>query len=218
MTKSRVGQKFHLELANTAQQMAYQTYQQHDVVFLTGPAGCGKTHLAVAFAINEILSGSDKKRILLTRPIVEAGESLGFLPGDFSEKIDPYMRPFFDVMLKLLGKDTPQRKKIDECIELAPLAYMRGRSIGDSICILDEAQNATFGQLKLFLSRFEENTKIIVAGDPFQSDFDNNNVPLQDIMRRLEAVNGIGMIRFKKENIIRHPLVAAILERLEDQH
>jgi len=217
MPRSKAIKKFHIELANTAQQMAYQTFQQHDVVFLTGPAGTGKTWLSIAFAINEILTSS-KKKMILTRPVVEAGESLGYLPGDLLEKIDPYMRPFFDVFQKLLGKDTEQRKKINECMEIAPLAYMRGRSLGNSICIFDEAQNATYSQLKLFLSRFEKDTKLIIAGDPFQSDLNTSSVPLADVMRRLETVSGVGMIRFKKDNILRHPLIADILEKLEEKH
>jgi len=217
MPRARQNNKFHLELANTAQKMAYQAYQQHDVLFLTGPAGTGKTHLSIAFAINEILQKS-QKRIILTRPVVEAGESLGYLPGDQYEKVDPYMRPFFDVLQKLLGKDGEQRQLVNEATEIAPLAYMRGRSLANSICILDEAQNATFMQIKLFLSRFEEGCKVIISGDPFQSDLSGSSVPLVDIMRRLEIVQGVGIVRFKADNILRHPLVGAILQRLEEQH
>ena len=210
--------KFHIEYINTCQNMAYSTFQQHDVLFMTGPAGTGKTHLAVAFAINELLKpGSTIQRIILTRPIVESGEKLGHLPGELEQKVDPYMRPFFDVLQKLLGKDGPQREKVDSAMEIAPLAYMRGRSLGDAICILDEAQNATLPQIKLFLSRFEESSKVIVAGDPFQSDLEGKSC-LADIVRRLETLPGIGIIKFKSDNIVRHPLVASILERLEDQH
>ena len=215
MPKSK--SKFHIEYINTAQKMAYNAFQQHAVLFMTGPAGTGKTFLAVAFAINEFLKGSVQK-IILTRPIVESGESLGYLPGDFQEKVDPYMRPFFDVLQKLVGKDGPHRQQVEEALEIAPLAYMRGRSLGNAICILDEAQNASSSQLKLFLSRFEETSKLIISGDPFQSDLAGSSVDLVDVVRRLETLPGIGIIKFKKENIIRHPLVASILERLEEQH
>jgi phosphate starvation-inducible protein PhoH and related proteins len=217
MSRTRQGKKFHLELINTAQKVALSAFRQHDVLFLTGPAGVGKTYLAVAFAIEEILTRA-KSKIILTRPVVEAGESLGYLPGEMHEKVDPYMRPFFDVLHKLLGKDSEQRKQIDEAIEIIPLAYMRGRSLSNAICILDEAQNASFMQLKLFLSRFEEGCKVVISGDPYQSDCFSNSTPLVDVMRRLETLQGVGMVRFKAENIVRHPLVGAILQRLEEEH
>jgi phosphate starvation-inducible PhoH-like protein len=205
--------KFHLELLNSSQKLAYQAFQQHDVTFLSGPAGTGKTTLAICFAIQEILIGT-KDKIILTRPIVEAGESLGYLPGDLLEKVDPYMRPFTDALHKMLGKDTDQRIKVDACIEVVPLAFMRGRSIGDAICILDEAQNTTFNQLKLFLTRFEETSKLIIAGDPEQSDLGLSPVPLVTVLNRLENVKGIGMVQFNKNDIMRHPLVTNILESL----
>lgn len=213
--QKKTGKKFHLDFLNTDQRLAWAAYQQHQVVFLIGPAGTGKTHLAMAFAIYEVLQ-STKKRIILTRPIVEAGESLGYLPGDFEEKVNPYMLPLFDVMRKLVGGDEHQKELIGLAVEIAPLAYMRGRTFDDAVCIFDEAQNATQSQLKLFLSRFGQNSKIIITGDPQQSDLKEKDVAILDVVRRVETVPGVGVVRFKKESIIRHPLVAAILERFEE--
>jgi phosphate starvation-inducible protein PhoH and related proteins len=203
---------FHLEFKNLAQKIAWGGFEQHDVLFLIGPAGTGKSHLAVAFAVNEILSRR-KRRIILTRPIVEAGESLGFLPGTFDEKVNPYMLPLFDCLGKLVGWDGPQREAVNNCIEVAPLAYMRGRTFDDAICIFDEAQNATMMQLKLFLTRFGENSKIIVTGDPSQSDL-KGNVALSEVVDRLQSLEGVGIIEFKANSIVRHPLVGKIIEKL----
>jgi phosphate starvation-inducible protein PhoH and related proteins len=210
MAKSR----FHIEYLNPQQRLAYGVFQQHDVMFLTGPAGTGKTFLAMAFAINEVLQRK-KSRIILTRPIVESGENLGYLPGDFYEKVNPYMMPLYDVIPKLVGHEGPQRESINAAIEVVPLAYMRGRSFANSICLFDEAQNATYPQLKLFLSRFEKDTKLIITGDPFQSDLKSSTVDLMDVVHRLETLPGVGFVQFKKEHIVRHPLVAQILERLD---
>ena len=192
--------------------MAWAAFEQQDVLFLLGPAGMGKTHLATAFAISEIIS-KRRQRIILTRPIVEAGESLGFLPGTFEEKVNPYMLPLFDCIGKLVGWEGPQREKIDRSLEIAPVAYLRGRTFDHSVCIFDEAQNATATQLKLFLTRFGENSKIIVTGDPNQSDL-HGPVALVEIVNKLQAVPGIGIIEFNNSNIVRHPLVATILEKL----
>lgn len=204
--------KFHLEFKNLSQKLAWAAFQQNDILFLTGPAGSGKTFLAMAFAINEILQGN-KKRIILTRPIVESGESLGFLPGDFMEKVNPYMMPLYDSIYKLVGDDNPQRDLINQAIEIAPIAYMRGRTFDDAICIFDESQNATMMQLKLFLTRFGENSKIIITGDPSQSDL-GGPVALVDVMSKLESLQGIGMIKFKADSIVRHPLIGKIVEKL----
>lgn len=213
--ETRNGARFHLDLINSAQKMAWAAFQQHDILFLTGAAGTGKTHLAMAFAINEVLQNR-KSRIILTRPIVESGENLGFLPGDFYEKVNPYMMPLYDVMHKLLGPEGEQRDKINNAIEVAPIAYMRGRTFSDSICIFDEAQNATKSQLKLFLTRFDHNSKLIITGDPQQSDLQQSTVDLVDIMRRLETLPGIGIVQFKRDAIVRHPLIASILDRMEE--
>lgn len=206
--------RFHLKFLSQAQKDAWNAFQKEDVLFLIGKAGTGKTLLSVAFAINEVLQ-KRKSRIILTRPIVEAGENLGFLPGDVSEKVNPYMMPLYDSITKLLGKNNPQRDIINASIEIAPLAYLRGRTFSDAICIFDEAQNANKLQLKLFLSRFDSTSKLIITGDPFQSDLKTDNCDLIDVMRRIESLEGVGVISFGKEDIVRHPLVGAILDRLE---
>ena len=204
---------FHLEFKNDAQGLAWAAFKQHDVLFLTGPAGTGKSFLACAFAIEQILN-KEKSKIVLTRPIVESGESLGFLPGDFEEKVNPYMMPMYDCIEKLVGKDNPWRDRIDSCLEVAPLAYMRGRTFDDAICIFDEAQNASMMQLKLFMTRFGENSKLIINGDPTQSDL-AGDVALVNVMHRLHSVDGIGMVQFKPQQIVRHPLIGKIIEKLE---
>jgi phosphate starvation-inducible PhoH-like protein len=216
-TTKRKQKKFRVHYKNTPQKMAYNAYQQHDVLFLLGPAGTGKTHCAVSFAIEDLINDPEKKKIVLTRPIVESGESLGYLPGDFHEKVNPYMMPFFDIIDGLIDKDTDQRRFVEESLEIVPLAYMRGRTFNNAVCIFDEAQNATYMQLKLFLSRFQEGSKLIITGDPFQSDLSHNGtVDLVNVVRRLENLKGIGIIQFKKDSIIRHPLVGDILESLEE--
>jgi phosphate starvation-inducible PhoH-like protein len=214
-SKPPTSKEFHVELLNTAQKMAWGAFQKHDVIFLLGPAGSGKTFLAAAYAIKQLLS-HEKSKIVLTRPIVEAGESLGFLPGDMAEKVNPYMLPLYDCMDKMLKKDVVTRERITAATEVAPLAFMRGRSFGDSICILDEAQNATMGQLKLFLTRFEKDCKIIITGDPNQSDL-HGPVALVEAISRLKDIPGISVVEFNANSIVRHPLIAKILERLSDE-
>lgn len=210
------GKDFHIELLNGAQKLAWAAFQQHDVLFLIGPAGCGKTFLSCAFAVKELLSKS-KSKIVLTRPIVEAGESLGYLPGDFYEKVNPYMMPMYDCLDKLVGKEgTPLRERIMGDIEIAPLAFMRGRTFDDAVCLLDEAQNCSMQQLKLFMTRFGENSKITITGDPNQSDL-RGNVALIQAVRKLRNVNGIGVVEFKNNSIVRHPLVGSILDALAEE-
>lgn len=212
--KPKVTSKFHMEFLNSWQKLAWAAFQQHDVNLLVGSAGTGKTYLSMAFAIHDILQRS-KKKIIITRPIVEAGESLGFLPGDYEEKVSPYMMPLFDCMKKLIPERGPQSDVVREAIEIAPIAYMRGRTFDDSVCIFDEAQNATLEQLKMFLSRFGKNSKIIITGDPNQSDL-SSKPPLFDLLARLDAVEGVAIVRFPNEAIVRHPLIATILEKLEN--
>lgn len=208
-----VSQKqFHFELLNTAQKMAFAAFQQHDVIFLLGPAGTGKTFLATAFAIKSLLS-KECTKIVLNRPIVESGESLGYLPGDFEAKINPYMMPIYDCIDKLASRNTPLQDKIVASSECVPFAYMRGRNFDDAVCICDEAQNATMPQLRLFLSRFTLGSKLIIAGDPAQSDIPGLTA-LSDCVERLEGVPGIGIVEFKANSIVRHPLIATILDRL----
>jgi phosphate starvation-inducible PhoH-like protein len=184
--------------------------------FLLGSAGSGKTFLAMAYAINQVLTKQVDK-IVLTRPIVEAGEKLGFLPGTFGEKVNPYMQPLYDTMEVLLGKQGAKREIINKAVVLAPLCYMRGRTFNDSICIFDEAQNATYTQLKLFLTRFGQNTKVIVTGDPDQSDLvtgRREDCALTEVVDRLKGTAGIGMYKFTYADVVRHPLVAAVLRKL----
>jgi phosphate starvation-inducible PhoH-like protein len=197
----------------TAQCAALDLIAQNDIAFLLGSAGSGKTFLAMAYAINEILSGN-RSHIILTRPIVEAGEKLGFLPGTFGDKVNPYMQPLYDTMDLLLGKQSPKREVINKAVVLAPLCYMRGRTFHDAICIFDEAQNATYTQLKLFLSRFGENTKVIVTGDPAQSDLPFSPPPLNEVVKKLQNTPGIGILGFEASDVVRHPLVAQILRKL----
>ena len=206
---------FHINFKNDAQKLAWASFQQHDVLFLIGPAGTGKSFLACAFAVEQLLN-KQKEKIVLTRPIVEAGESLGYLPGEFEEKVHPYMMPMYDCIDKLVGYgDSPQRDRVERCMEIAPVAYMRGRTFDNAVCIFDEAQNATMMQLKLFLTRFGENSKVIITGDPMQSDLPGD-VALSNVMHRLSGVPGIGVLQFKDKHIVRHPLVGQIIQNLED--
>lgn len=197
---------------NVAQRLAFSVYEQNDVIFLLGPAGTGKSFIACMFAIYDFVRGN-KDRIVLTRPIVEAGESLGYLPGTFSEKTDPYMLPLYDSIRKLIPKG-PLAEEIQHNSEVAPLAYMRGRTFSGSVCILDEAQNCTWGQLLLFLTRLGENSKIIVTGDPTQSDIGKESA-LVDVVHRLESLDGVGIVTFTDEHIVRHKLVGQIVKRLQ---
>lgn len=204
-------------LRTPAQEAAAVTIAQNDITFLLGSAGSGKTFLAMAAAINAVLS-KQAEQIILTRPIVEAGEKLGFLPGSFGEKVNPYMQPLYDTMDLLVGKQSAKREIINKAVVLAPLCYMRGRTFNNAICIFDEAQNAHYSQLKLFLSRFGQNTKVIVTGDPDQSDLYNDGysdyVALREVTKRLQNVPNIGIFEFEHKDVVRHPLVAEILRRL----
>lgn len=195
------------------QKRAWALLEKNSISFLLGAAGSGKTFLAMAYAINEILLQRAEK-IVLTRPIVEAGEKLGFLPGTFGEKVNPYMQPLYDTMDMLLGKQSKQREIINKAIVLAPLCYLRGRTFNNSICVFDEAQNATYAQLKLFLSRFGQSSKIVVTGDPEQSDLFHKDIPLMDVVEKIKNVAGIGALRFTNQDVVRHPLVAEVLGRL----
>jgi phosphate starvation-inducible PhoH-like protein len=202
-----------ITLRNESQKQAWKLLEQSPMTFLLGSAGSGKTFLAMAYAINEILN-KRRSHIVLTRPIVEAGEKLGFLPGTFGDKVNPYMQPLYDTMDALLGRFSAKREIVNKSIVLAPLCYMRGRTFNDAVCIFDEAQNATYTQLKLFLSRFGQNTQVIVTGDPQQSDLPFDHVPLSTVMDKLKGTAGISTHHFSYADVVRHPLVAAILKKL----
>ncbi len=207
-----VSRSFKLEYANSAQKAAWQVIEQNDIVFLTGPAGTGKTHLAMAYAISELLA-KRKKKVVLTRPIVEAGEKLGFLPGSFEEKVNPYMLPLLDCITKCVGTAGGQFELVNRSMEFAPLAFMRGRTFDDSICIFDESQNATLSQMKLFLTRLGKNSKMIVTGDPTQTDL-LGNTALHDVVSKVSGIEGIGVVELEVNSIVRHPLVGKIIEKL----
>jgi len=190
----------------------------NQIVMSLGPAGTGKTYLAVAVALVMLLE-KKVERIILSRPAVEAGERLGFLPGDMKEKIDPYLRPLYDSLYDLLDYDKIQRKIESGEIEIAPLAFMRGRTLKNSFAILDEAQNATPTQIKMFLTRIGENSKLVVNGDPSQIDLPNKKqsglVKSQDI---LKGIKEIAVINFDHQDVIRHPLVTKIVEAYQKNH
>jgi len=189
-----------------------RSLKTNQIVMSLGPAGTGKTYLAVAVALSMLLE-KKVERIILSRPAVEAGEKLGFLPGDMKDKIDPYLRPLYDSLHDLLDYDKIQRKIESGVIEIAPLAFMRGRTIKNSFAILDEAQNATEIQIKMFLTRIGENSKLVVNGDPSQIDLPNKNqsglVKSQSILKDIKEIS---VINFDHQDVVRHPLVTKIVE------
>lgn len=189
-----------------------QAMRRNDVVFGVGPAGTGKTYLAVVMAVRALKKG-DVKRIILTRPAVEAGESLGFLPGDLKEKVDPYLRPLYDALHDVLGQEHTARMIERGVIEIAPLAYMRGRTLDDCFVILDEAQNTTNAQMKMFLTRLGFGSKMVITGDPSQVDLPKGiKSGLHVIYSILQNVKGISFIRLEQADVVRHPLVRSIIE------
>lgn len=191
--------------------------KNNDIVFGIGPAGTGKTFLAVAMAV-EALRRAEVKRIVLTRPAVEAGESLGFLPGDLKEKVDPYLRPLYDSLYAIFGVEHTNRLMERETIEVAPLAYMRGRTLDDAFVILDEAQNTTVPQMKMFLTRLGFGSKMIVNGDTTQIDLPRGTSSgLINARDTLEKIEGIKMVRFSASDVVRHPLVSRIIRAYEEE-
>ena len=189
-----------------------KSLKTRQITMSLGPAGTGKTYLAVAVALSMLLE-KKVERIILSRPAVEAGERLGFLPGDMKEKIDPYLRPLYDSLYDLLDYEKIQRKIESGAIEIAPLAFMRGRTLKNSFAILDEAQNATPTQIKMFLTRIGENSKLVVNGDPSQIDLPNKKQSgLVDSQKILKEIKEIGIINFDHQDVIRHPLVTKIVE------
>jgi len=199
--------------ARTPAQDAYiRALKRHPLVFATGPAGTGKTWLAVAHAV-QLFERKEVDRIVLSRPAVEAGERLGFLPGDMREKVDPYLRPIYDALYDLMDARIVERALQTTEIEIAPLAFMRGRTLSNSAIILDEAQNTTAMQMKMLLTRLGENSRMMVTGDPSQVDLPPGQTSgLADAVRLLENVEGIGHVAFSSADVIRHELVARIVE------
>ncbi len=205
----------------TSRSPAQSTYikalQTEDIVFSTGPAGTGKTYLAVAFAA-ACLERGVADRLILSRPAVEAGERLGFLPGDMREKVDPYLRPLYDALYDVLERDRVERGLETGVIEIAPLAFMRGRTLSNAIIILDEAQNCTSMQMKMLLTRLGEKSKMVVTGDPTQVDLPaGRHSGLVRAIELLEGIGGIAHVAFSKADVMRHGLVSKIVEAYEDK-
>jgi len=197
----------------SSNQAAYlKALEAFELVLALGPAGTGKTYLAVATAIS-FLKQRRVERLILSRPAVEAGERLGFLPGDMKEKVDPYMRPLYDALQDMLPEGKLQQRIEQGQIEIAPLAYMRGRTLANAFVILDEAQNTTPAQMKMFLTRFGEGSRMVVTGDPTQNDLPPGTASgLVDAVERLAHVDAIGIVRFARGDIVRHPLVTDIID------
>jgi phosphate starvation-inducible PhoH-like protein len=190
----------------------------NDMIFALGPAGTGKTYIAVAQAVAQLITGS-VQRLILSRPAVEAGERLGFLPGDMKEKVDPYLRPLYDALYDCLPAEQVERRIASGEIEIAPIAFMRGRTLADAFVILDEAQNTTPAQMKMFLTRFGQNSRMVICGDPNQTALPGGVAAsgLADATFRLEGVEGISMCRFTAADVVRHPIVGRIVEAYEGQ-
>ncbi len=188
----------------------------NDMIFALGPAGTGKTYIAVAQAVSQLITGS-VQRLILSRPAVEAGEKLGFLPGDMKDKVDPYLRPLYDALHDCLPAEQVERRITSGEIEIAPIAFMRGRTLADAFVILDEAQNTTPAQMKMFLTRFGQNSRMVICGDPNQTDLPGGvgASGLADATVRLDGVEGISMTRFTAADVVRHPIVGRIVEAYE---
>lgn len=222
----QLSELYHIKIARTyngkliypktlGQKSYYYALKNNDVVFGIGPAGTGKTYLAVVFAV-AALKNNEVKKIILTRPAVEAGENLGFLPGDLKEKVDPYLRPLYDALYDMLGVEQTEKLMEKGVIEIAPLAYMRGRTLEDAYVILDEAQNTTDNQMKMFLTRLGFRSKMIVTGDISQIDLPRNTTSgLIRALDILDGVKGISFIHLSAMDVVRHPVVQRIIERYD---
>ena len=200
----------------SATQIRYmEALARDEIVFALGPAGTGKTYVAVAQAVQMLMQGQ-VDRLILSRPAVEAGERLGFLPGDMKEKVDPYLRPLYDALYDMLPAEQVERRITSGEIEIAPIAFMRGRTLSDAFIILDEAQNTTPAQMKMFLTRFGMNSRMVVCGDPRQIDLPEiGKSGLADAVGKLEGIPGMAMIRFGAADVVRHPLVGKIVQAYE---
>ena len=201
----------------SAMQASYmRSLVRDDIILALGPAGTGKTYLAVAQAVAQLITGS-VQRLILSRPAVEAGEKLGFLPGDMKDKVDPYLRPLYDALYDCMPPEQVERRLASGEIEIAPIAFMRGRTLADAFVILDEAQNTTREQMKMFLTRFGQNSRMVVCGDPRQVDIPGGDrmSGLADAVEKLEGVDGFGTIRFTAADVVRHPIVGRIVEAYE---
>jgi phosphate starvation-inducible protein PhoH and related proteins len=213
ITKNAKGKS--IRVKTLGQRQYIHAIRKHDMVFGIGPAGTGKTYLAVVMAVHALKTGQVKK-IILTRPAVEAGESLGFLPGDLKEKVDPYLRPLYDALHDVMGAEHTARLIERGTIEIAPLAYMRGRTLDDAFVILDEAQNTTQAQMKMFLTRLGFDSKMIITGDRSQVDLPRGvQSGLVSSERILKGVKGVSFIYLEQADVVRHPLVAKIIDAFE---
>lgn len=186
---------------------------QHPLVFAVGAAGTGKTYLSIAKAVEALEAGA-ARRIVLSRPAVEAGENLGFLPGALEEKMSPYLRPLYDALCDRLSSKRLKALLAEGVIEIAPIAYMRGRTLNNAFVVIDEAQNCTYAQLKMLLTRLGWSSTMVVTGDPAQTDLLPGMSGLDEVVSKLESVSGVGVVRFAREDVVRHPLVAEIVDAL----
>ncbi|MEO1425646.1 MAG: PhoH family protein [Pseudomonadota bacterium] len=198
---------------NETQAAMMAAIDEKPLIFAVGSAGTGKTYLAIAKAVEALEAGS-VSRIILSRPAVEAGESLGYLPGDMEDKLSPYLRPLHDALVDRLSAKRLKALTAEGVIEIAPIAFMRGRTLNNAYVVIDEAQNCTYGQMKMLLTRLGWNSTIVVTGDPDQSDLLSGMSGLDETARRLEPLEKVGVIRFSKEDVVRHPLVADMIEML----
>lgn len=200
------------EARSDRQKEAWDAINENTITFLVGPAGTGKTHVPTAYAAYSLLN-KHTKGIVITRPTIEAGEKLGYLPGEFSEKVKPFLMPILDAADKIMGPGSNTRGYVEKVTRIEPLAYMRGRTFSDSVILLDEAQNVTVSQMRMFLSRLGDNSKVIINGDSTQSDI--RDCKLMDFVDSLEKVRGVGVVRFTDADIVRHPLISKVLQATE---